>query len=311
MAKTIWSEKYRPKVIKDCILPDRIKTFFESQVESSEIQNMLLIGTAGTGKTTIAKALCEESGVEYLFINASETGRVDFIRNEVRSFASRKSMMTDKIRVVIFDECEGMSAESQALLRGMIEELSSNCRFIFTTNFANKIIDPIKSRCTSIDFTMNKTEKNQCIIGLAKRLKHILTEEGIKFDNDDIATVVKKFFPDFRKILNESQRNSHNGTLQVQSMMSLTDIAIGGLTGMISDKNFTEARKWVAENQDIETAHIIRLLYDKITPMVEPSSVPDLILILNKYDYQSAFVIDKQINIMAMIAEIMPVMVWR
>lgn len=305
MAKTIWTEKYRPQRISECILPERIKKFFVSQLEKGEIQTMLLSGTAGVGKTASAKALCNELGIDVMFINASENGQIDTIRTQVRQFASTVSFGRKGIKCVIFDECDGLSSFAQASLKGFIEEFTSNCRFIFTTNFTNKIIDPIISRCVVIDFTLHKEEKKECVTQFNKRVQYILNEEGIEFDKRDVAEVIIKYFPDYRKIINEIQRNSHSGKLEIHTLMSIGDDAIRQVVSLIKEKKFTEIRKWTVANQDIEFHQIIRMLYDRLSQELTTQSIPELILILNNYDYKSAFVVDKEINTMAMFAEIM------
>lgn len=303
--KSLWVEKFRPQTIDECILPPRLKEFFQAQIVKGEIQNMLLIGGAGTGKTTAAKALCRELGVDVLFINASESGGIDTIRVEIRSFASTISFADGKVKCVILDEADYLSAAAQPALRAFIEEFSSNCRFILTANYANRIIDPIKSRCAVIDFSMSKEEKSASILSFNKRAKAILDEEEVIFDKKDLAEVVIKYFPDYRKILNELQRHSHSGELKISALSGVGDEAIKQVMRLVKEKKFGEYRKWVAQNADIDFSALIRAIYDRMNEFVESQDIPELVLILSEYDYKRAFVVDVEILTTAMFTQIM------
>lgn len=303
--QSLWVEKYRPQSIDECILPPRLKDFFQAQVDKGEIQNMLLIGGAGTGKTTAAKALCRELGVDVLFINASESGGIDTIRVEIRSFASTISFVDGKVKCVILDEADYLSAAAQPALRAFIEEFSSNCRFILTANYANRIIDPIKSRCAVIDFVMNKEEKAASILSFNKRAKSILEGEGIAFDKKDLAEVVMKYFPDYRKILNELQRHSHSGELKISALSGVSDEAIKQVMRFVKEKRFGEYRKWVAQNADIDFSTLVRAIFDRMGEFIESQDIPELVLILSEYDYKRAFVVDVEILTTAMLTQIM------
>lgn len=303
--QSLFVEKYRPQTINECILPPRLKDFFQAQVERGEIQNMLLIGGAGTGKTTAAKALCRELGIDVLFINASESGGIDTIRVEIRSFASTISFVDGKVKCVILDEADYLSAAAQPALRAFIEEFSSNCRFILTANYANRIIDPIKSRCAVIDFAMNKEEKAASILAFNKRAKSILEGEDIVFDKKDLAEVVMKYFPDYRKILNELQRHSHSGELKISVLSGVSDEAIKQVMRFVKEKRFGEYRKWVAQNADIDFSTLVRAIFDRMNEFVEGQDIPELVLILSEYDYKRAFVVDVEILTTAMLTQIM------
>lgn len=303
--KSLWVEKYRPQTIDECILPPRLKDFFQAQIDKGEIQNMLLIGGAGTGKTTAAKALCKELGIDVLFINASESGGIDTIRNDIRSFASTISFAEGKVKCVILDEADYLSFAAQPALRAFIEEFSSNCRFILTANYANRVIDPIKSRCAVIDFMMNKEEKAASILAFNKRAKSILEGEEIVFDKKDLAEVVMKYFPDYRKILTELQRHSHSGELKVSVLSGVSDEAIKQVMRFVKEKKFGEYRKWVAQNADIDFSALVRAIYDRMGEFIESQDIPELVLILSEYDYKRAFVVDVEILTTAMLTQIM------
>ena len=302
---SLWVEKWRPKTIDECILPPRLKEIFQAQIEKGEIQNMLLIGGAGTGKTTAARALCRELDVDVLFINASESGGIDTIRTDIRSFASTISFLDGKTKCVILDESDYLSVMAQPALRAFIEEFASNCRFILTANYANRIIDPIKSRCAVIDFAMNKEEKQYSILAFNKRAKGILESEGITFDKKDLAEVVMKYFPDYRKILNELQRHSHSGELKLSNLSGVSDEAVKQVMKMVKEKKFGEYRKWVAQNVDIDFSTLIRALYDRMSEFIDSSDIPDFVLILAEYDYKRAFVVDVEILTTALLTQLM------
>lgn len=303
----IWCEKYRPQTIEDCILPARIKDFFQSQVIAGELQNMLLVGSAGTGKTTSAKAMCNELGIDVLFLNASEQGGIETLRTSIRSFASSMGLSGGSHRCVILDEADYLNPSStQPALRGFIEEFSKNCRFILTANFGNRILDPIKSRCAVIDFAMTKEEKKDSILSFNRRIQMILEKEGISYDKVSVADVIKKYFPDFRKILNELQRNCFQNELRVGQLSSVSDDAVKEVIGYIKARKFIEIRKWVTNNPDIDFHSLVKMLFDKMLDWgIVGDSLPDLVVILADYDYKRSFVMNPEIHTVAMLTNIM------
>lgn len=303
----LWVEKYRPSLLSECVLPKRLVSIFQSQIDKGELQNALYVGSAGVGKTTVAKALCNELDVDSLFINASENGNIDTLRTLVRSFASTISFNKGKTKCVVLDEADYLNANStQPSLRGFIEEFSANCRFILTANYAHRILEPIKSRCPVIDFTLNKDEKQEVIIKFNQRIKNILDIEGIEFNKKDVAEIIVKYFPDYRRILNEIQKHSYDSRLNLSIISSdMIDNSVKELVKALKAKKFAEMRKWVVDNNDIDFSQLIHILYDRMFEIIDSSSIPELILILNKYDYQRAFVMDQEINIIACFVEIM------
>ena len=306
MTRELWVEKYRPRTIEDCILPERLKSFFQSMIDKDDLQNLLLIGGAGVGKTTAARAMCSEMGIDVLFINASEKGNIDTLRTEIRSFASTISFIDGKLKCVILDEADYLNPSStQPALRSFIEEFANNCRFILTANFANRILDPIKSRCTVVDFGLRGDEKRECVLGFNNRIKNILENEGIKFNIKELAQVIMKYFPDYRKILNECQRNSHSGVLDAAVLAAASEQTIEEIMGILKSKKFNDLRKWVVRNIDIDFALLVRGIYTHMVDYVAPKDIPELVLLLNEYDYRRAFVMDPEIHIVAMLTQIM------
>lgn len=300
----LWVEKYRPKIVEDCILPDNIKATFQEYVNRKEIPNLLLSGTAGVGKTTIAKALCNEVGCDYLVINGSDESGIDVLRIKIKNYASSVSLSGGR-KVIIIDEADYLNANStQPALRGAIEEFASNCSFIFTCNFKNRIIDPIHSRCTVVDFKVNGN-KAKLAAQFFKRVEWILDQENIKYEKEAVASIITKYFPDNRRILNELQRYSVSGIIDKGILSSVTDVQINELIKALREKDFASCRKWVTNNLDNDPSRIFRKLYDSLYEQLKPNSVPQLVLILAKYQYQAAFVADHEINLIACLTEIM------
>ena len=300
----LWVEKYRPAKVEDCILPDAIKSTFQEYVNRREIPNLLLSGSAGVGKTTIAKALCEEVGCDYIIINGSDESGIDVLRTKIKNYASSVSLMGGR-KVVIIDEADYLNPNStQPALRGAIEEFASNCSFIFTCNFKNRIIDPIHSRCAVVDFKVNG-QKAKLAAQFFKRVEWILEQEKIKYDKEVVAAVITKHFPDNRRILNELQRYSVSGVIDKGILSNVTDIQLDNLVKGLKEKDFAVVRKWVTSNLDNDPTRIYRKLYDTLYEQLKPNSVPQLVLHLAKYQYQAAFVADHEINMTACLTEIM------
>jgi len=303
----LFCEKYRPQVIDDCILPDDTKKTFKEFVEKGEIPNLLLSGPPGIGKTTIAKALCNELGADYYIINGSDEGRfLDTVRNQAKNFASTMSLTgTSKHKVIIIDEADNTGNDVQMLLRANIESFYNNCRFIFTCNYKNKIIEPLHSRCACIDFTIKGKQKAQLATNFFNRLKIILDQEKIEYDQKVLLELVSTFFPDFRRVLNECQRYATGGKIDAGILASFSDISISELIKNLKDKNFTEVRKWVVSNLDNDTTAILRKIYDSLYDNLVPASIPAAVLIIAKYQYQGSFVADQEINLLACLTELM------
>tara|TARA_A100001011_G_scaffold387204_1_gene464587 strand:- start:4677 stop:5627 length:951 start_codon:yes stop_codon:yes gene_type:complete len=305
MEDFLWVEKYRPQTINDCILPEHIKNTFKQVVDGGELHNMLLTGTAGTGKTTVARALCNELDLDYLLVNGSEESGIDTLRNKIKKFASSISLQGG-YKVVILDEADYLNPQStQPALRGFIEEFSANCRFILTCNFKNRIIEPLHSRCSVVEFNISKKDSTELCGSFLKRCQHILKTENIEFDTPVIAELIMKHMPDWRRVLNELQRYSVSGKIDTGILISLSDASIDDLMSHLKLKNFKLMRQWVADNIDTEPAAIFRKLYDNMSENVEPQSIPQLVLILADYQYKNAFVADHELNIVACCTEIM------
>jgi DNA polymerase III delta prime subunit len=302
----LWVEKYRPQKIDDCILPESLKKTFKDYVAQGELPHFLLCGTAGVGKTTIAKALCNEIGAEYVILNGSDTGgHIDTLRTTIKGFATSVSL-TDAKKVIILDEADYLQANStQPALRNYMEEFSANCRFIFTANYKNRIIEPIHSRCAVIEFKIDTKEKQEIAAAFFKRATSILKQENIEFDPKVVAELVTKHFPDYRRILNELQRYSVSGKIDSGILVNMSQESFKGLVKLLKDKDFTEVRKWVAKNSDADTTSLFRELYDTATTNMDVNSIPQMILILADYQYKAAFVADHELNIMAALTEIM------
>ena len=302
----LYVEKYRPQTIEDTILPTRLKKTFKEFVQQGEIPNLMLCGSAGVGKTTVAKALCNEMGADYIVINGSDEGRlIDTLRTKIKNFASTVSL-SGGAKVVILDEADYISADSvQPALRNFIEEFSSNCRFIFTCNYKNRIIPPLHSRTTVIDFSMTPKDKQTLAAQFHKTLCEICTEEGIKYDDQVLVEVIIKFFPDFRRCLNEVQRYGVGGEIDTGLLSTLNEEKLTPLTDMMQDKNWTGMRKWVGQNSDNDFNTLFRKLFDSIEGKLEPSSLPVAVLLIADYQYKSAFAMDSEINFVACLTEIM------
>jgi len=303
----IWVEKYRPKTIDDCILPESTKTMFREFLNKGEIPNMLLAGPPGIGKTTVAKALCNELGVDFYVINGSDEGRfLDTVRNNAKNFASTVSLSsTAKHKVILIDEADNTTPDVQLLLRASIEEFNRNCRFIFTCNYKNKIIEPLHSRCAVVDFSIKGKEKTALAGSFFKRLQNILDEERIQYDPKVLAELINKHFPDWRRVLNECQRYSVGGQIDSGILATFSDVAVNDLLQNLKEKNFPEVRKWVVSNLDNDTTVLLRRIYDALYSALENNSIPAAVLVLAKYQYQSAFVADQEINTLACLTEIM------
>ena len=307
MSDFIWVEKYRPTTIDECILPERIKQTFQEFVKKGEIPNMLLSGPPGIGKTTVAKALCHQIGADYYVINGSDEGRfLDTVRNNAKNFASTVSLTSDsKHKVIIIDEADNTTSDVQLLLRASIEEFSRNCRFIFTCNYKNKIIEPLHSRCSVVDFNINKRDKPTIAAEFFKRINYILEEEKIEADKKVLAELINKHFPDWRRVLNELQRYSVSGKIDSGILVAFSDVAVNDLIKNLKTKNFPEVRKWVVSNMDNETSVLLRRIYDSLYDSLVNSSIPAAVLIIAKYQFQIAFVADQEINLLAALTEIM------
>ena len=303
----LWVEKYRPKTIDDCILPESTKKIFQGFLEQSEIPNLLLAGSAGVGKTTIAKALCNQLGTDCLVINGSDEGRfLDTVRNQAKVFASTVSLTSQaKHKVIIIDEADNTTPDVQLLLRACMEEFQKNCRFIFTCNYKNKIITPLHSRCSVVEFSAKGKEKQQIAAAFFARVNQILTEEGVDFDKKVVAEVVQKHFPDFRRTLNELQRYASTGAIDTGILGASNDIQISNLVGYLKDREFTNMKKWVTQNMDNEPQAIMRKVYDNLYTYLKPASIPEAVLIISEYQYKSGFVVDQEINMVAFMTEMM------
>ena len=303
----LWVEKYRPKTIEDCILPENTKKTFLDFLDKGEVPNLLLAGPAGCGKTTVAKALCNQLGVDVYVINGSDEGRfLDTIRNNAKNFASTVSLSSDaKHKVLIIDEADNTTPDVQLLLRASIEEFSRNCRFIFTCNYKNKIIEPLHSRCAVVEFSVNAKYKPILQSEFFQRLNGILDTERVQADKKVLLELINKHFPDWRRILNECQRYSVGGKIDSGILAHFSDVKVNDLIKNLKEKNFSQVRKWCVDNLDNDPAVLLRRIYDSLSGSLVPTSVPAAVLILAKYQYQIAFVADQEINLLACLTEIM------
>ena len=303
----LWVEKYRPEKVDDCILPDESKAMFKGFLEQGEIPNLLLSGPAGIGKTTIAKALCRELGADFYVINGSDEGRfLDTVRNKAKTFASTVSLTSGSShKIIIVDEADNTTPDVQLLLRASIEEFQKNCRFIFTCNYKNKIIEPLHSRCSVVDFHIKGKEKAQLASAFLKRINSILEQENIEFELKVVAEVIQKHFPDFRRTLNELQRYASRGKIDTGILAQVADVKISDLIGYLRDREFTRMKKWVTSNIDNEPQVIMRKIYDNLYTYLLPKSIPEAVLVIGEYQYKATFVMDQEINLVAFLTELM------
>jgi len=307
----VWVQKYRPKSIDECILPEELKTTFKGIAQSNRIPTMLLSGNAGVGKTTVAIALCETVGADWLLVNGSIDNGIDVLRTRIASFASTMSFYDAK-KVVILDEADYLNANSvQPALRGFIEEFSKNCTFIFTCNYRNRIIEPLQSRCAVYEFKIPNSEKPKLATQFMKRVSLILDMENIEYDKRVVAELIQKHFPDYRRVLNELQRYSSSGKIDTGILVNLSEDNLNKLVTALKERKFRDVRHWVAHNLDVDSVKLFSDLYSKVSEQMEPKAVPDLVTILAKYQFQAAFVADQEINSVAALTEIMMTCSWK
>ncbi len=305
LENALWCEKYRPQTIKDCILPDSIKSIFQEYVNKKYIPHLLLAGPPGGGKTTVAKALCQEVGCDFLFLNGSKESGIDVLRNKISQYASSVSL-TGGRKVVIIDEAEFLNPNSfQPALRAFLEEFSNNVSFILTCNWKNRIIDPIQSRCATIEFNISGSDKKLMANQFMGRLDFMLKSEGVKYDPKVIAALIVKYFPNYRKIINELQKFSQLGDINESILTTISDIDIQELVIALKDKNFSGVKKWVSKSSDMDVNLLFRRIYDSLSVMLKPHSIPAIVLILAKYQFQASAVMDQEINLLACLVEIM------
>jgi DNA polymerase III delta prime subunit len=305
MSDFLWVEEYRPKTIDDCILPQSLKTLFTSFIEKGELSNLLFSGTAGIGKTTVAKALCQQLNCDWIMINGSEEGGIDVLRNKIKNFASTVSLSGGK-KVVILDEADYLNPQStQPALRGFIEEFHKNCRFILTCNFKNRIIEPLHSRFSNIEFKIANKDKPKLASKLFERATYILKEQNVDFEKEVLAELIKKHFPDFRKLINELQRYSVAGTIDAGILVNVSDENLKTLVSHLKGKEFGDMRKWVVNNIDNDPVKVFRKIYDSMYESLQPETIPHAVLIIADYQYKSAFVADQEINLVACLTELM------
>ncbi|MDC3266359.1 AAA family ATPase [bacterium] len=303
--EVLWVEKYRPRTVTECILPQELKNTFQSIVNNGTIPNLLLTGTQGTGKTTVARALCEQVDSDYIIINGSMNGGIDTLRNEIQQFASTVSFMGGR-KMVILDEADYLNAQStQPALRNFMEEFSKNCGFILTCNFKSRIIEPLHSRCSIVEFKIPPKEKPGLAGQFYKRVLTILDSEGIEYNKNVVGELIARHFPDWRRVINELQRYSVSGKIDTGILVNLSDEHFTQLVTILKDRRFNDMRKWVAESNDIEPSVLFRKIYDALNVLVKPTSIPQAILILAEYQYKAAFVADQEINLVACLSQLM------
>jgi len=304
MEHFLWTESHRPKTIDDCILPERLKKSFQEYVNEKEVPNLILSGGPGVGKTTVAKALCEEIGCDYMVINGSDESGIDIFRTKIKTYASSMSLSGGR-KVIIIDEADYLNPNStQPALRNAIEEFAKNCSFIFTCNYKNRIIEPLHSRCAVVDFTLKNDEKSKMAGLFFKRIQNILKVEKVEYDDKVIVELIKKHFPDFRRVINELQRYSKFGKIDIGLLSQIEDVAINDAIKFLKDKDFGSLRKWVATN-DVDPTSLFRKLYDSLYDFLQPQSIPQAVVVLAEYSYKSAFVSDQEINTVACLTELM------
>ncbi len=309
----LWVEKYRPRKIDDCILPESSKKSFLGFLKQGEIPNLLLSGSAGVGKTTVARAICEELGATYIVINGSDEGRyLDTIRNKVQQFATTVSLTSRKThKVVILDEADNMTSDVQMILRAAIEEYHSNCRFIFTCNFINRLIEPIHSRCTVVDFRINKSEQQVLSAAFFQRLKDILEKESIGYQDKVLAKLINRYYPDWRRLLNETQRHAAKGSIQSDILTDISDVKTEELVRAMKARDYKTVKHWVNQHMDHDPYQVMRRLYDTMYKHATGKSIPNIVIIIAKYQYQIQFVADQEINTLACLTEIMLGVEWK
>lgn len=301
----LWVEKYRPQKIEDTILPDDLKKTFKQFVDQKNIPNLLLTGSAGVGKTTVAKAMLEEVGADYIVINGSLNGNIDTLRTTIQNFASSVSFVGSR-KYVILDEADYLNANStQPALRNFMEEYSKNCGFILTCNFKNRIIEPLHSRCSVVEFKISKKDIADLALQFMKRVRTILTNENVEFDKEAVAAVIMKYYPDARRILNELQRYAATGRIDSGILVNMTEESFKKLISSMREKNFPAVRKWVAENSDVDTTELLRKFYDQASDVMTKESIPQLVIHIANYQYKAAFVADHEINLVACLLEVM------
>ena len=305
MEKFLWVEKYRPTTVDECILPSNLKQTFKQFVKDKKIPNLILSGGAGVGKTTVANAMINEIGATSMMINGSEESGIDILRTKIKNFASTSSLEGGR-KYLILDESDYLNPQStQPALRGFMEEFHKNCGFILTCNYKNRLIEPLHSRCGSIDFKITKKEKPQLANAFFKRVKNILEQESIKYDDKVVAELINKYFPDWRRTLNEMQKYSASGQIDSGILVNLSEVSINELMDALKKKEFTVVRKWIVNNLDNDPNRMYRLVYDSLYDYLDGSTIPHAVLLIGKYSYQSAFVADQEINMLACMTELM------
>lgn len=304
MEQYLWTEKYRPRKVDDCILPDYLKNTFNEYVAQGNIPNLLLTGGPGVGKTTAAKAMCNEIGCDFMLINGSDERGIDTLRTKIKQYASSVSFAGGR-KVIIIDEADYLTPEAQAAMRGAIEEFAINCSFIFTCNYKSRLIEAIHSRCSVIEFKLKNGEKVKMATALMKRVEGILEAEGVTYDKRVVAEVIQKHFPDYRRVLNELQRYATNGSIDVGILAQIAEVTLKELVGFLKDKDFGAMRKWVGANSDMDHAKLYRAIYDNMYDILKPESIPQAVIILGDYQYKMAFVADPEINTVACLTTIM------
>ena len=311
MENFLWVEKYRPETIDDCVLPNHLKDTFKEFVKNKSIPNIILSGSAGVGKTTVAKAMINEIGATYMMINGSEESGIDVLRTKIKNFASTVSLEGGR-KYIILDEADYLNPQStQPALRGFMEEFHKNCGFILTCNYKNRLIEPLHSRCSGIDFTINNGEKIKLAETFFVKIKDILDGEGIKYEPKAVAELINKHFPDWRRVLNELQRYSATGQIDAGVLVNISEKNIGELMHALKGKEFTNVRKWIVANLDNDHTRIYRRIYDSLYDHLDPNTIPHAVVILGDYQYKSAFVADQEINMLACLTEIMGVVKFR